>query len=531
MLKVNEKRGQLLESLIENPPDLIIAGGGVTGAGIAREAAIAGLRVLLVDMMDFGWGSSSSSSKLVHGGLRYLKSGQVGVTYRSVKEREALMNELPGLIRPLDFILPLYSIKDKLLYKFALLVYDSFAGKKYHRFVSTQEMKTSFSGIDDQNLKGGYVYYDAQTDDMRLVIRILNDAESSGAHILNYAKVVKPVLQNDAISSVVIKDQVSNREFEIRCKTLINATGAATDFLRNQLGQEKLIRPLRGSHLVFSRERLPITKALGFVHPDDRRNVFVLPWNPPLLERNNDLEKESLTGVTVVGTTDLDHDQSNDKLPVISKQERQYLLKAVNTMFPKAALTEADIISTWSGIRPVVSSGAKDPSKESRDMYIQFEKGLLTVTGGKLTTFRNEALHALSKLSDLFPALKNILPNPFTMGDIQTDKVTDDEKNFIAAAYGKAAKKLTEFIQDSEPLHFEGTTVLKAAARFALQNEWVVHLDDLLIRRLRLGLLLPNGAKSVLSEIKQFCIEAGWSEKYYLEEEERYLQMIQDCYS
>ncbi|MBW7859002.1 MAG: FAD-dependent oxidoreductase, partial [Leptonema sp. (in: Bacteria)] len=400
----------------------------------------------------------------------------------------------------------------------------------YHHFISVDEMMKSFRGVDNRNLSGGYVYYDAQTDDMRLVIRILSDAENSGATILNYAKVVKPVLKDEVIQSVLIHDQLLNREFEIPCKILINATGASTDYLRDQLHQSKLIRPLRGSHLVFSKDRLPITKALGFSHPDDRRSVFVLPWNPPLLEKNNNLNY----GVTVVGTTDLDHDQPTDLLPRISNEERRYLLKAANSLFPEAKLTESDIVSTWSGIRPVVSSGAKDPSKESRDMFIHFENGLLTVTGGKLTTFRNEAIHALTKLSALFPALKNLKPKPFqlvSVENLQTNQINTDEKNFISAAYGLAANKLSQLIRPQEPLHFEGTSILRAAARFALQNEWVIHLDDLMIRRLRLGLLLPNGAKSILAEIKQFCIEAGWSEKYYSEEEERYLQMIQECYS
>ncbi len=507
-----EKRRSVFAALKQDPPDLIIAGGGVTGGGIAREAALAGLKVLLVESMDFGWGSSSCSSKLVHGGLRYLQTGQPGVTYRSVREREALMKELPGLIRPLDFALPVYKAKDKILFKIGLTVYDLFAGKSYHRPVSVRAMKEAFPGLRSNHLKGGYIYYDAQTDDMRLVMRILHDAEKAGATVMNYAPLVRPVLEDGVVKSVVIRDRLDQTEHTIPCKILVNATGANVDQLRETLGLPRLIRPLRGSHIVFKKERLPVTKALAFSHPGDGRNVFVLPW----------------LGVTFVGTTDLDHDGPADSLPVISEQERQYLLQAANAMFPESKLTEDDILSTWSGVRPVVSSGAKDPSKESRDMFIDLDRNLLTVTGGKLTTFRNEAIHALTRLSGIFPALKGLKPRPFQNPSMQNN---DELSRYLSAAYGADAVSMeSEVRQDASPF-FEGTQILKAAARYALEKEWVVHLEDLMIRRLRLGILLPEGGRAFLPEIRKMCLAAGWSEDHYAEEEERYLKMVSEFYA
>lgn len=507
-----EQRRAVFEKMKQHPPDLVIAGGGVTGAGIAREAALAGLKVLLVESMDFGWGSSSCSSKLVHGGLRYLQSGQPGVTYRSVREREALMKELPGLIRPLDFVLPVYSTKNRVLFKVGLMVYDIFAGKSYHHSVSAQAMKDAFVGLKSANLLGGYVYYDAQTDDMRLVMRILHDAENAGATIMNYAPLVEPLLEGSGVKGVKIQDRIDGTEHVIPCSVLVNATGANVDQLRKTLGLPKLIRPLRGSHLVFKNERLPVTKALAFSHPVDRRNVFLLPW----------------LGVTFVGTTDLDHDAPADTLPVISGAERRYLLEAVNAMFPEANITEADVISTWSGVRPVVSSGAKDPSKESRDMFIDLDRGLLTVTGGKLTTFRNEAIHALAKLDGIFPALKGLRPRPFANPAM---KQNTELSRYLSAAYGADAAGLESRLEQEPSPFFAGTQILKEAARYALEREWVVHLDDLMIRRLRLGILLPEGGKAVLGEIRTMCLKAGWSEDYYAQEEQRYKDLIAKSYS
>jgi glycerol-3-phosphate dehydrogenase len=244
----------------------------------------------------------------------------------------------------------------------------------------------------------------------------------------------------------------------------------------------------------------------------DRRNVFLLPW----------------LGVTFVGTTDLDHDAPADTLPVISDAERSYLLEAVNAMFPEANITEADVISTWSGVRPVVSSGAKDPSKESRDMFIDLDRGLLTVTGGKLTTFRNEAIHALAKLDGIFPTLKGLRPRPFANPAM---KRNTELSRYLSAAYGADAAGLESRLEQEPSLFFAGTQILKEAARYALEREWVVHLDDLMIRRLRLGILLPEGGKAVLGEIRTMCLKAGWSEDYYAQEEQRYKDLIAKRYS
>ncbi len=472
--------------------DVIIIGGGITGAGIALGCSKNNLKTLLIDANDFGYSTSGNSSKLVHGGLRYLQNGQFHITYQSVREREKLLKELPYLVWPIKFVLPYFSAYSKLLYKFGLTIYDLFAMQKYHKIVSKEEIINWFPYIRKEivkknkmyNLKGGYLYFDAQTDDVRLVIRTLKDAESNGAVILNYFEAKDLLIQNNMVEGIVGYDKIYNKEYILYSRIVINATGFTADFFREKLGLKKIIRPLRGSHIVFDYKKLPIECAIGFKHPIDKRNIFVLPW----------------LGKTVVGTTDVDHKDFKKNKNIISiseitEEEIQYLLEGVQYQFPYATLKREDIYSTWSGIRPVVSNDInKDPSKESRDIYVELHNNLLTITGGKLTTFRIEAKKVLNILKKYFKiSTLEIHYNLIKNHNLHNlEKIKDSLR--ILSFYGENGLEILKKIEMnpkiiSEFIYYTHNCIYEEEIKYSIKNEWVVFWEDLFYHRFRFGLV------------------------------------------
>jgi glycerol-3-phosphate dehydrogenase len=374
--------------------DLLIIGGGITGAGILREAARLGLKALLVEQRDFAWGTSSRSSKLVHGGLRYLKQGKLGLTWASVRERQELLHEGPGLIDPLGFLLSVYKgdFPGRWTFAVGLSVYDLLALRWDHGYYSPQDFELLAPRVSRKNLEGGFRYSDAQTDDARLTLRVLQEAcsESQGnACAINYVRAESLLRTDGLVDGAMLYDLESGERAEVHARAVINATGAWADTLRCQLGGEARIRPLRGSHLIFPAWRLPLAQAVSFLHPLDRRPVFIFPWE----------------GVTLVGTTDVDHSHSLDEEPAISPEEVSYLMAAVESEFPSLGIELEDVLSTIAGVRPVIGTGQDDPSKESREHIVWEECGLLTVTGGKLTTFRLIAQDAIRAVRHRLPGL------------------------------------------------------------------------------------------------------------------------------
>lgn len=503
--------------------DLLIVGGGITGAGILREATRLGLRALLVEQRDFAWGTSSRSSKLVHGGLRYLKEGRLGLTFSSVQERESLLADGPGLIDPLGFLLASYE-GDKIgrfVYQAGLTVYDLLALHWGHRYYDHLDFKMLAPHLKDKGLRGGFRYGDAQTDDARLVLRVIQEAVAAGGVALNYV-CAETVLrdENGRVHGLTLHDRESNQRADVFARVVINATGAWADRLRAQVGQEKRIRPLRGSHLIFPSWRFPVAQAVSFLHPLDQRPVMIFPWE----------------GITLVGTTDLDHDEELDQEPRISPAEVAYLMAAVQHYFPTLGLTLDDVISTFAGTRPVIGSGKEDPSEESRDHVVWEEAGLLTVTGGKLTTFRLIALDALRAARPHLPempAIDNAQPvlNPVDMGAAPAP-LTPEVWRRLLGRYGSQAPALVAAAAPDELGPIPGTPTLWAELRWAARSEGVMHLDDLLLRRVRLGLLLPKGGALLLPRIRQICQpELGWSDEKWVAEENAYLALIQQAYS
>lgn len=513
---------------LDQPWDLIVIGGGITGAGILREATRLGLRALLVEQRDFAWGTSSRSSKLVHGGFRYLKEGKLRLTQASVMERQHLLHEGPGLIDPLGFLMTIYKgdFPGRWSIHFGLSVYDLLALRWDHRYYSAEDFQLLAPYVNNEGLQCGFRYGDAQTDDARLVIRILKEADAEGGVSLNYtaAEQLLPEVRKNPDSppmqGIRLRDVLQDRTIDAYARVLINATGAWADRLRNQLGMSSRIRPLRGSHLIFPCWRLPVAQAVSFWHPIDRRPVFIFPWE----------------GVTLVGTTDVDHSYPLDEEPRISAQEVAYLMAAVEARFPHLNIGLEDILASFAGVRPVIGSQKHDPSQESRDHVVWEENGLLTVTGGKLTTFRliaRDALKAVRSRLPGIPVLEDDHPvlNPVDVQFPAEVCLDEPTRRRLLGRYGAEAPLLVKAAGPFELEQVPGSQILWAELRWAARNEAVVHLDDLLLRRVRLGVLLPGGGAALLPAIRAICqLELGWSDNRWEAEEAAYLQLWRDCY-
>lgn len=500
--------------------DLLVIGGGITGAGIALEGARRGLKVLLLEQRDFAWGTSSRSSKLVHGGLRYLKQGALHLTRESVVERQQLLRDAPGLVQPQSFAFADYPDRKpgKLLLNAGLMVYDLLAGKRSRSYDKVDDFLLFAPHIGRENLRGGSRYMDAKTDDARLVLRVLQEAAGFGATLLNYTPVDQLLQQQQQICGVALHDALTGQPYQVQAKAVVNATGAWADLLRGEVGAKPMLRPLRGSHLLLPHWRLPVAQAISFMHPADGRPVFLYPWE----------------GATLVGTTDLDHHDLHNEAS-ITQAEVDYLLQALHYQFPDQNLGVDDILSTYAGVRPVVNTGKSDPSAEGRDHVVLLEHGLLTVTGGKLTTFRVIALDVLSKLRSLLPDWQaDLKPTPIfaAVSEIPSSSLPAAMASRLWGRYGNATPALLAAAQSDELQTIGATDVIWAELRWAARSEGVAYLQDLLLRRTRLGLLLRQGGAEYLPRIGAIaCSELGWDDARWQQEQADYLALIQRCYS
>jgi glycerol-3-phosphate dehydrogenase len=514
------ERAQVWDTIAQ-PWDVIVVGGGITGAGILREATRAGLRALLVEQRDFAWGTSSRSTKLAHGGFRYLISGQWRVTREAVRERERLMAEGQGLITPLGFLVALYSSEGsrRWPYQALLAVYDRLAGQRRLRYHDLAGFRLLAPHLTPTHLTGGLGYLEARSDDARVVLRVLQEAVARGATALNYVTATKLLSENGAVAGVELQDGITGATATARARVVVNATGIWTDRLREQIGAAPRMRPSRGSHLVFAGWRLPVAQVISFAHPWDRRPVSIIPWE----------------GITLVGTTDQDHRQALDEEPRISPDEVAYLMAAVDAKLPSLGLTLDDVVASFSGVRPMIDSGAGDPATVSRDYAVWDEQGLVTVTGGKWTIFRLMAQEALEAIRRQFPEIP--APDPAAPVFDPQPRHLDGALSAAARArllgrYGAAAPALVAAARSGELQPIPGTVVLWAELRWAARTEAMLHLDDLLLRRVRLGLLLPEGGAALMPAIGAICRdELGWDDVRWEAEEQAYHALWRQHYS
>lgn len=521
----NTSRETQIACLDAEPWDLIVVGGGITGAGILREAVRRDLKVLLLEQQDFAWGTSSRSTKWVHGGLKYLEQGQLMLVVEAVRERQALLRELPGLVTEFGLMLASYR-KDRstrLLVRAGLIVYDIICRRWRKHHYSYDELTAAVPELRKDDLSCGIMLYESMTDDARLVFRLLDEAIEDGGTAVNYLRAESLLSQEGRVSGVTATDTTTGKNIDLRARLVINATGAWADNLRKQVKYDsaKHMRPLRGSHLIFSADTIPITQSLSMVHPDDGRLVFAFPWE----------------GRIVAGSTDLDHKGDLNEEAAVTSEEVSYILANLHYHFPNLPLSEKDIIASFSGVRPVVASGASDPSKESRDHVVWQEDGLMTVTGGKLTTFRVIALDALKHAQEALgplPDLKSKKPVFSSVADLEAipERWSVEQVQRLQGRYGNKAPALLAAAEEKELEEIPGTNTLWAELRWATQREAVVHLEDLLLRRTRIGLLLQGGGREHLPRIRSICQALlEWSDERWQQEEQNYLDLWARCYS
>lgn len=493
--------------------DLVVVGGGISGAGVAQQAARRGWRVLLLEQRDFAWGTSSRSSKLVHGGLRYLKEGDLKTTLHSVRERQRLLREAPGLVEPQSFLFADCPGRKpgRWLMQAGLALYDLMAGQRGHFYAGLAATQALAPGLAPAGLRGALVFQDAKTDDARLVGRVLLEAERDGATLLNYAA-VQSLHREGGVSTLAVQDVATGQAHTVVARAVVNATGAWADRLRAGAGAAPLLRPLRGSHLVLPFWRLPVAQSISFMHPQDGRPVFFYPWE----------------GATLVGTTDLDHRLDLDAEASISPAEVAYLLTAVNDQFPAAQVTALDITACYAGVRPVIGGGAQDASKATRDHVVRDESGLVTLAGGKLTTFRLMAQDALALAAPYAgKAFARDDAALFTPAPPLDPRWSPAVRQRLAARYGAHAAAWSAGAAEEDLHTVPGTHTLWLELAIAARRESVLHLDDLLLRRTRLGILLPRGGLDHLERIRALCApHLAWEAARWDDEVARYRALI-----
>ncbi len=520
-------RAATLSQLDQQDWDLIIIGGGITGAGVFRSAVTAGVRALLLDANDFAFGTSSRSSKLVHGGFRYLFNKQYHVTYESVTERERLLREAPCLVTSLAFNLPNYRSYQfpSWIFNIGLGIYDLMGRKWDHRPLPYAQMEKRIPGLSQKGFQKGFRYKDAVLDDARLVFRVVRESVQDGGTAMNYLKAVQFLRDKQKkVCGVIARDMVSEdgATFELRAKAVVNASGPWSDSVREDLNAPEKLRPLRGSHIILPYSRLPVQESVTFFHPRDKRAMFVIPWE----------------GTSMVGTTDIDHADNGfhpDIEPYAAQAEIEYILEGIAFLFPGSEIGQRDIISTFAGLRPVVNTGADTPSKESRAHQVWVENGLVTVSGGKLTTFRimaRDTLEAVGRaagqrirVNQNLPMLKPVCHSKQPAG------MSAVEQRLIGRSGVEASHILRQY-RGANLARINGLPAIWAELKFAAKAEAVQHLDDLLLRRTRIGMLIPEGGREMMADIRLAVQQdLGWSNDRWQKERRRYEQIWEKAYS
>jgi glycerol-3-phosphate dehydrogenase len=383
------ERQAILKRMESSKLDVLIIGGGITGAGIALDAASRGMKTALVEMQDFSSGTSSRSTKLVHGGLRYLKQFHIGMVAEVGRERAVVYRNGPHVTQPEWMLLPLHKggTFGKLTTSLGLLIYDYLAQVSMHerrRMLSLEETIEREPLIKKEGLRGSGMYVEYKTDDARLTIEVIKEAVQRGAAAVNYAKVVSLLYDNGQVCGAIVTDQLNNNSYEIRAAKIINASGPWVDTIRelDQSRSNKRLVLTKGIHLVIDRRRFPLKQAVYFDTPDGRM-VFAIPRD----------------GKTYVGTTDTFY-ESEPSNPRMEQEDRRYLLEAIHYMFPKAGIQAADVESSWAGVRPLIYEEGKSASEISRkDEVWQSPSGLITIAGGKLTGYRMMAENVVNLIA------------------------------------------------------------------------------------------------------------------------------------
>ena len=475
--------------------DVLVIGGGITGCAVARDAALRGLAVALVEKNDFASGTSSRSSRLIHGGVRYLEHGHVHLVFESSAERHRLLRLAPHLVRPLAFTWPVYSGARVPRWKLGagLLLYDAlslFRNVERHKRLSRSAVLAHEPRLRSEGLVGGARYFDAATNDARLTLANAIGAAEAGATVLNHAAVETLLKTEGTVSGATIRDRIQQTLIDVRAKVIVNATGPWSDAIRamdsatdNGWGTT---RGSKGAHIEVPRHRIGNNEALTLLSPSDQRVFFVLP-----------AEKH-----TIIGTTDTYSSASPDNVRA-TRDDVRYLLDAANTFFPQAALREEDVISAWAGIRPLLPAAAETPEAVTREHAVTTsESGLVTITGGKLTTYRVMAHDVLAVVLQRLGTDRSAdlaLSSPLPGGDFHSvaeltatiDDATGDPMlaRYLATAYGTRWTEVWKSIQDADGADrlADDLPYTVGELRYCVSRELAMTLGDLFIRRTHLA--------------------------------------------
>jgi glycerol-3-phosphate dehydrogenase len=519
--------------------DVVVIGGGITGAGILRDAARRGLRVVLFEQNDIAYGTSSRSSKLIHGGLRYLESYEFSLVFESVSERRVILDLAPHLVNPLAFLFPVYQGARKSLRMITagMWLYDGlalFRSPKRHKTLKPREVAEEEPILRQEGLQGAPVYYDCSTDDARLTLETIIDGVQNGGVAVSWAR-VDALTKNEQgrVSGVVVKNARDGGLREVKAHAVINATGPWTDDVLAMSGPRtsKMLRLTKGIHIVVERERLPVKHAVVLFHPTDERVLFALPWG----ER------------TYVGTTDTDYDGIPGQ-EYATLEDVDYLIAAANHYFPNDTIGREDVISTWSGLRPLIAPeadvGDMAESQVSREHQIHIgEDGLITIAGGKLTTYRKMAKECVDtavqilKLTgqlpeDIHSGQTFKFPLPGAVGwpeDDDHDKVaaqisevcecdlSQAARRHLVDTYGMRALELAKLCAEHpallEPI-VPGRIEIMAQVDFAVREELAASVSDVMVRRTQIFFRdHQQGLQSVHKVADRMAELIGWSDE------------------
>lgn len=537
-------RARALRRLEEDSFDVVIVGGGITGAGVAVDAAARGLRTALVERNDFASGTSSKSSKLVHGGLRYLQQREIRLVYEALAERQRLRRNAPHLVRVLPFLLPVFGREGVIPRKLAralgsaMWMYDLTGGARIgrlHRRISAEEAHAHMPTLRRDRLAASYLYYDARADDARLTLALARTAALDlGAAVVNRCTVVG-VPKDDVGRIRGVEVDADGRRFEIRARGVVNATGVWADRVRalDETGRPAGIRPAKGVHITVPWDRIRNDIAVVIPVPRDKRSVFVVPWGDR----------------TYIGTTDTDYEGPLDD-PQCTSDDVDYLLAAVNHWIPEP-IGRRDIVGTWAGLRPLVAdttvatSSGRTSDLSRRHRVEVSPGGMVTVTGGKLTTYRQMAADTVDALVEAWGerpagvARHSGTHNLRLVGAAGHDEarmadvagLTPEQVRHLAARYGGEAEVLFAMIQAdpslAEPL-VAPLPYLRAEAVHAARYEMATTLDDVLARRTRALLLDRDASVAAAPAVAELLAPVlGWDDVEQAAQVEAYQELAE----
>ncbi len=512
-----DTRAAAIERMGRDTFDVAIIGGGITGAGIALDAVSRGLSVALIEKSDFASGTSSRSSKLIHGGLRYLEHLEFSLVREALHERATLTRLAPHLSEPLAFLVPLYKAgipsplgNSRLKLSVGLWLYDLLAGRENigrHRWVSREEALRLAPRLESKGLRGGFVYYDCLTNDSRLVIEVIKVAAQRGAAIANYAAARGLIKEGPRVSGIDLEDRLTGKTVALRAGVVVNAAGVWSDDVSrlDNAGAPRRLRPSKGIHVVMPSEKFDNQMAVLIPSLGENRFLFVIPW----------------CGRTVIGTTDSDYSGELDE-PAAEETEVARVVQSASDSFPAAAISDDDVISTFAGLRPLVSANGESTAEVSRKEEIfESKSGLITIIGGKLTTYRHMAERvvdlAVKRGGPVRPSGTSQIPlagGERLAGSIEAQASSAAAEfeaplelvRHLIRSYGGNFRVILEIAGESAEFKerlIEGLPHIAAEVVYAARYEMTATAADFLVRRTRIALLARDHGVSCVGRVAE----------------------------